>query len=167
MLQNLYWLYNERKEKLMVYRCDDGETLVEVGSGHHVRVSKDSGKTWQELKPEVSDSASGPNIFCRAHTPDNQKHLVGENPGSLWISNDSGATWLRRTVGPEGHRRHWVSVAVSADGTTISAMVVLTHASLAVLYVSHDWGLYWSRAMEFSTAAFQGQAWKNANELEA
>jgi hypothetical protein len=46
-------------------------------------------------------------------------------------------------------------------------MVVLTHASLAVLYVSHDWGLYWSRAMEFSTAAFQGQAWKNANELEA
>jgi acyl-CoA dehydrogenase len=60
-----------------------------------------------------------------------------------------------------------VSVAVSADGTTISAMVVLTHASLAVLYVSHDWGLYWSRAMEFSTAAFQGQAWKNANELEA
>jgi len=167
MLQNLYLRYSGDQETQVVYRGEDGKVLFELGAGHHARFSKDFGKTWQALKPEVSESSRGPTIFCRAYTTDRQHQLVGENPGSLWISNDAGTTWLRRTVGPGGHRRQWMSVAISPDGKTISAMVVLTQASLAVLYVSHDWGLYWTRAMEFSTAEFQSQIGSGANELKA
>ncbi|MEI8094824.1 MAG: hypothetical protein WCG80_11480 [Spirochaetales bacterium] len=138
----------------MLYHCEDDNLLVKVGPGPQLMISRDCGTTWVPLTPESASSSMlgpyEPQVHCRAETADGRRIVAGENPGSIWISNDAGTTWERKTVGPQLHRRHWVSVAISADERRISGVVRLTREGLAVVYVSDNWGESWYRAREFS-----------------
>ena len=142
-------------EQDVLYHCEDDGLVVKVGPGPQLMFSRDCGATWSPLTRQlVGDQPSpAPRAFCRAQTPDGQRVVVGENPGSIWISLDGGLTWQKKTVGPDSHRRQWVAVAISADEQRLAAVVRLTREALAVVYVSENWGESWYRAKEFSIAA--------------
>lgn len=63
--------------------------------------------------------------------------------GSIWTSNDSGATWLERT---SAGKRNWYAITSSSDGTKLAAVV-----SNGGIWTSTDSGATWTQMTSAGT----------------
>lgn len=103
----------------------DGSRIAAGG----VFVSSDQGLTWTER------SVPGATGWCSiASSADGTRLAATFNPGNIYTSSDSGATWaLYSSTG------FWYSIASSADG---SRLVAVRQSS--GVYCSADYGASWS-----------------------
>ncbi len=71
----------------------DGTVLAFARSGRLLRRSTDCGKTWSEPR-EIGSDASGSAII---NDTDGSVMVVNSREGFLWISQDQGKSWTRKT----------------------------------------------------------------------
>jgi hypothetical protein len=112
----------------------DGTKLAAAVSNGYIYTSVDSGVTWTaRTSPGVGDwvgiasSSDGTRLLALEYYTD-----------SLWISNNSGDTWIERPVIVGNN--YWVGMAASSDG----AKIILATAGSNV-YTSTDSGATWTQ----------------------
>jgi len=120
----------------------NGVKLV-VMSGNGIFASANSGGSWATNTSlngmswgGVASSADGTKLVAVANAdPD-------DNPGSIYVSTDSGITW-NPTSAPVNY---WSSVASSADGTRLVAVAMsdTNQANGGPIYISTDSGNTWN-----------------------
>ena len=111
-----------------------------IGEGA-IYISLDSGETWlhstapSNFWTSVASSADGTKLVATA-TPYFDGNLQsGAGEGAVYISRDSGATWMR-SAGPTSYG--WKSVASSAEGTSLMAA-----SGDGGIYISTNSGMSW------------------------
>lgn len=97
--------------------------------------------TWVQVGPTGSWAASACSTNCDVM-------VASQSPGEIYVSNDMGANWIRRTTATS---RSWTGVAMSGDGQIIYAA-----ASNNNIYKSIDNGVNWT-----TTAAPGLTSWKD------
>ncbi len=103
-------------------------TTADYGGGYCVHISKDGGETFDYRLGlpisygDIAMSADGARIAACAYG------------GQIWISADTGATWIARESA-----RNWRAIAMSADGTKLAA-----HDLNGYVYFSTDSGVTWT-----------------------
>ena len=116
------------------------------GSGGAIFTSTDSGATWHQQTGDsthvwlsVASSANGTKLA--AACSDNMHTLDLSDPGYIYTSTDSGASWSHNS--PASHT--WKAVASSADGTKLVAVQNFNdmYTGGGLLYTSADSGATW------------------------
>jgi photosystem II stability/assembly factor-like uncharacterized protein len=124
-----------------VSSSSDGAILVAASSGNwdssYIYTSEDGGITWIERTGAGSH-------YWRATTisSDGTKMVAAANNDSIYVSNNTGATWLR--YGPSF--TEWNSLSSSSDGTKLVAIAgaLYQYGNPAYyVYTSIDGGLTW------------------------
>ena len=95
----------------------DGTKLVAAVNGGYVYTSTNSGSTWV--------SRVGPAAWSSVASSSDGVRLVAvinnlSNPGGIYASGDSGATWAAQSTGAN---KSWYAVASSANGSNLVAVV--------------------------------------------
>jgi len=114
----------------------DGTKLAAVEYNGLIWTSQDSGASWTAVRLgtenwwsetgehnwyAITSSADGTKLAA-ATLKGNDPTLGGNNqPGSMWTSGDSGATWTEVVSGPGAQEEKWQSITSSADGTKLAA----------------------------------------------
>lgn len=96
----------------------DGDKLVAVmgGGDGAIYTSTDAGLTWHKTFAAVDD------YDCVASSADRTKLVAASNYGQgIYVSSNSGATWVNAYNGRQYGGEFWRSVAMSADGKTMVA----------------------------------------------
>ena len=130
----------------------NGMTLAAV-SQDGVYTSQNYGITWTLVKK--TNTAESPNAGWNrlAMSSDGTKIIVVGWPGRLYISYDSGVTWIEKQ--PAGNNNmFWQSVSMSSDGTSMVAGVWPGR-----LYNSTDSGRTWK---ELQPAGNTDKYWESA-----
>ncbi len=134
----------------------DGKKLAAVVSYGNIHTSADGGLTWvehvidtgvileQRSQPGIAArEAGGANWSCITSSADGTHLAAGAQLGSLFTSNDSGATWVECLAEIGGFNRlDWRSIDSSADGMTIVAT-----ANQSGIYISTDGGATWTLSL--------------------
>lgn len=142
----------------------DETNLVAVAVKGGIYISGDSGLTWtrtsapQDLwwwsvacsedgsKMVATTTITATNIMESRTNPDGTTSFAFSQSitggGSIYVSTNAGASW-EMTSAPN---RHWVSLAASADGSTLvaAAKSVLPAAPSGLICVSRDGGVTWT-----------------------
>lgn len=111
-------------------------------AGGPIYVSADSGATWTATSApntnwsSIASSADGSKLIAAAGGA--IVYVFSAPSGSIYSSLDSGATWTA-TSAPNDD---WTSVASSADGTKLAA-VVYTGGGASLVYTSTNSGTTW------------------------
>ncbi len=106
----------------------DGSKLVACANPGRIYTSPDSGSTWtarafEQAWVDVASSANGAT-------------LVATWDMDLYVSTDSGVTWVKKLIDWNG----WGKVACSADGTVIAVCTTRDYSAGYLLHVSTDGG---------------------------
>ncbi|HVM46426.1 MAG TPA: hypothetical protein VMU04_00290 [Candidatus Acidoferrum sp.] len=110
----------------------DGSHLVAVALGGAIYLSSDFGSNW-------TPSAGAPtNSWTAAASSADGSRLLAAGGAQVYVSNDSGATWLLAGAPSNG----WLSAASSADGTHLAVGSDQGQG----LWLSTDAGATWGRA---------------------
>jgi hypothetical protein len=97
----------------------NGQTiLVSDSTAFRFYRSTDAGKTWTKLMPPVPVSGVGSYVGDMALSADGSKAILGKSHGDLWISTDSGTTWMKQVM---RDLEYWDSVTISPDGSFFAA----------------------------------------------
>jgi type II secretory pathway pseudopilin PulG len=123
----------------------DGTKMIAGDSYYaHLMLSTDSGKTWVK---KLDSSASGGFAFNEyGISADGTKMITtgyaGTNPGSVWVSTNSGASWTKVIMGSTGTygSNSYRNPKISADGTTMTVYDIYTYTTS----ISTNNGATWS-----------------------
>lgn len=112
----------------------DGTILV-AGDYEYIYISTNSGNTWFRSSDAPVDywysivcSADGTELLAAPY-------YAAGNPQPLYISHDSGITWMPTST----PSNHWTAVASSADGTRLIAL-----PNYGPVYISTNSGATWT-----------------------
>ena len=116
----------------------DGSILVAAARWGPIYVSTDSGTTWA-ISPIYGP---GPTIFLNAvaSSADGTRLITGGCDGYIYVSTNTGASWI--TAG--AHWDCWFSIASSADGAHLAAVVPASGYSSGLIYTSTNSGTDWA-----------------------
>jgi len=122
-------------------------------------LSRTVGQNWDAFGPKT-------NWVAIASSADGTKLAAAVNPGNIYTSTDSGATWTQRTG---SLRTNWSAIASSADGTKLVAVVgysTYNAAGKGSIYRSTDsganWGLSFGSSSNWSAVASSADGTKLA-----
>jgi hypothetical protein len=126
-----------------VASSSDGTKLVAVAWEGYVYASVDSGATWSQIGPPLSQTVTRQQWKAVASSADGTKIVIAAYEGYLYRSGDSGATWTQG-----GTLQNWVSVASSSDGTKL---VAGSNGTGGRICTSSDSGLTWTLQLDLGT----------------
>jgi len=108
---------------------DAGQTWINRTQGTPL-----SGLGWQE----VASDSTGTRLVAVSQNSLPPDGVLCGSYGDIWVSEDSGATWINRTQGTAASGQYWQHVASDAGGANLVA------ASFGDLWRSADMGLTWT-----------------------
>jgi prepilin-type N-terminal cleavage/methylation domain-containing protein len=111
---------------------DDGTKMVIGQDNGYLFTSTDSGVTWTQR------SAPGSRIWRSVASSSDGSKVVASSNAYIFTSADYGATWTQQTGA--GMSPWWYGVAMSSDGTKISAV-----QNGGYIYTSVDSGVTWTQ----------------------
>ena len=97
---------------------------------------------------EAADSPPGADsLGCIASSADGSTWVVGG--GGIFVTTNSGATWIANNVVAFGGSVNWISCASSADGSTLVAVARSDNLDLkfaSLIFTSTNFGISWTQA---------------------
>jgi hypothetical protein len=123
--------------------------IITDSHNDNVAISKDFGNTWQT-------KLSGQNYYHCAISATGQYMVACSDPGYVYISNNFGYSFTEYSVFGFSSSQTWTSVAISANGQYITAVMDSTSNS-GFVYVSRNYGSDWSRTQLSGTALTCGR----------
>jgi hypothetical protein len=117
----------------------DGQTMLLSDYAGRIFTSTNAGSSWTQ------QTATGLNSLVVDMTPDGTKMVAADDDtgGSIFISEDSGVTWVPQAV---GGGKDWSWISMSDDGLTIIASTFGDY-----VYVSRDGGDTWEQQTDIGT----------------
>ena len=117
----------------------------------HIWVSHDSGTTWTEEYPTGDPTISAGGWMDITYSADASVlaavvfSVTSGVDGTIWISNDQGATWFKPTTHPvlSGDPK-WYSITVSPDGSKLTCVLDAKNTTDYAIWHSYDGGINWS-----------------------
>jgi hypothetical protein len=126
----------------------DGTRLA-VGGSSGVRISSDSGVTW-----ELLGQSFGGGVFALASSGSGAVLLAGVQGGKLWISNNYGVSWVEYES-----NRYWNGAAASENGAKLVAVAINSGSGDQYIYTFENIytpGTFTCRLEPGSVSGFSG-----------
>jgi len=123
--------------------------IITDSHNDYVSISNNFGNTWQT-------KLSGQNYYHCAISATGQYMVACSDPGYVYISNNFGNSFTEYSVFGFSSSQTWTSVAISANGQYITAVMDSTSNS-GFAYVSRNYGSDWSRTQLNGTALTCGR----------
>src|SRR4029077_5863525 len=124
-----------------------GASGLLLATATDLMITLDTGATWREIRSTCTSA-----VFTEEIATSDGRELwllcsdfptdSGNVRKTLWVSEDTGATWKRRATSQPGG---WLDEpGPAADFTSLSAGSALYHAARPGVMVSHDDGVNWT-----------------------
>jgi len=123
--------------------------IITDSHNDYVSISNNFGNAWQT-------KLSGQNYYHCAISATGQYMVACSNPGYVYISNNFGYSFTEYSVFGFSSSQTWTSVAISANGQYITAVMDSTSNS-GFAYVSRNYGSSWSQTQLSGTALTCGR----------
>jgi photosystem II stability/assembly factor-like uncharacterized protein len=104
----------------------NGERLFAAVSGGAIYSSSNSGATWSQTGAPADGVEGWRALACSADgrvvVAASEKHYNINYSGLVYVSTNSGSSWVLANIPPIGGGYPWVGVSCSADGTRLAAV---------------------------------------------
>jgi hypothetical protein len=147
----------------------DGETIIacatwnlyepnypEFAKGDYIYISRNAGTSWTKVTGDVGINGNGKSFWstvsCSSGIDDNFEPAeiviaAGELPGNVWVSRNSGVTWVNSSTTSRVFKLTnfcTSDISVSSNGSVISLVTIPSQQDIGNAYTSIDSGITWT-----------------------